>query len=195
MDKYGTGQDPYCYEGTQTLINNFNILDEKTLEKAEAEFSLLGIQQINFQQPPYNIEHLKTIHRTIFGKIYPWAGEIRRIDISKGNTHFCITSRVIPETIKTFHKLHQENYLSNLEHKIFVEKFSEYYADFNTIHPFREGNGRVQRVLFEHLALYNGYLIRWELVTKNEWVSANINGVHGYLAPLNEIFSKCLIKL
>ena len=46
-------------------------------------------------------------------------------------------------------------YIQNI-HILLVSKLAEYYGDFNIIHPFREGNGRVQRLFFEHLVLYNG---------------------------------------
>lgn len=195
MDKYGADQDPYCYEGTKILINKLHIMDEEILEQAEAEFSLLGINNIDFNNPPYDFEYLSNIHTLIFGEIYPWAGSVRTIDISKGNSRFCNTVRIIPEVNKFFKKLNSEGCLGNLDHNVFVSKIAEYYADLNAIHPFREGNGRAQRVLFEHIALCNGYLIRWDLVTKKEWVLANIYGMYCDFTHLEVIFSKCLIKL
>ncbi|WP_323951938.1 Fic/DOC family protein [Aeromonas caviae] len=195
MDKYGSDQDPYCYEGTKILINKLHIMDEEILDQAEAEFSLLGINNINFNNPPYDFEYLSNIHKLIFGEIYPWAGSVRTIDISKGNSRFCNTVRIIPEVNKFLKKINSEGCLGNLDHNVFVSKIAEYYADLNAIHPFREGNGRAQRVLFEHIALCNGYLIRWDLVTKKEWVLANIYGMYYDFTHLEVIFSKCLIKL
>ncbi len=56
------------------------------------------------------------------------------------------------------------------------------------IHPFREGNGRVQRLLFEHLALAAGYELNWEYVDKDEWIQANIDGVFVNYEPMKNIF-------
>lgn len=52
-----------------------------------------------------------------------------------------------------------------------------HYCELNMIHPFREGNGRVQRILFEHLALSAGYELDWADIDPQEWIDANIDGV------------------
>jgi len=62
------------------------------------------------------------------------------------------------------------------------------------IHPFREGNGRVQRLLFEHIALNCGYIIDWSTVSTEAWVTANINGVNCDFKLLEEIFQSALSK-
>ncbi|KPB68023.1 Cell filamentation protein Fic [Pseudomonas ficuserectae] len=58
------------------------------------------------------------------------------------------------------------------------------------IHPFREGNGRVQRILFEHLALSAGYELDWATVSQEEWVRANIDGVNVNYGPMKDIFER-----
>lgn len=58
------------------------------------------------------------------------------------------------------------------------------------IHPFREGNGRVQRMLFEHLALSAGYDLDWADIQQREWIQANIDGVAVNYEPMSEIFKR-----
>jgi len=45
------------------------------------------------------------------------------------------------------------------------------------IHPFREGNGRAQRILFEHIIINAGYEISWWTAEPGEWVLANVDAV------------------
>ena len=72
------------------------------------------------------------------------------------------------------------------------KKLAEYYCEFNMIHPFREGNGRVQRIFFEHLALYNGYELDWSDISTEEWIQANIDGVAVNYGSMETIFNRIL---
>lgn len=194
VDKYGTGQDPYCYEGTDVLINNFDIFDEETLQEAEREFTTAALNDIEFSHPPYDLDYLLELHSLLFSHIYSWAGEIRNIDISKKDTRFCISSRIEPEANKIFKRLEVDNFFENEDYESFIVKISELYGDLNMIHPFREGNGRVQRLLFEHIALNCGYSIDWDVASTEEWINANIQGVNCYFEPLENIFRAAVQK-
>lgn len=190
MDRYDARNDHYCYAGTTTLKNKLNIKDMDDLEKAEREVTAITARRIGFRQPPYNLEYMRTLHRQLFSDLYQWAGDLRDLDISKGGTRFCNCGRIIPESQKLFGGLQQENWLKNLPKKEFCEKLAEYYCELNMIHPFREGNGRVQRLLFEHLALAAGYDLDWHDIAKVEWIQANIDGVNVYYDPMANIFKR-----
>ena len=192
VDKYGTGQDPYCYSGTNVLINKFNIKNETTLNDAEREITTAALQNISFQVAPYDLNYFKRLHFILFNHIYDWAGEIRTIDISKENTRFCTSSRIEPEANKIFEDLKQKNYYQDCSHEIFIENLAELYADINMLHPFRDGNGRTQRILFEHIALNCNYIIDWGAVTTEKWIIANIHGANCNFKPLGEIFKGAL---
>ncbi len=84
----------------------------------------------------------------MFSDLFDWAGELRTVDISKGNTRFCNAIRIEKEANNLFSMLEQDNYLVGLAYDDFVTKLAEYYCDINVLHPFREGNGRVQRLFF-----------------------------------------------
>ena len=91
MDKYGEmGDSLYCYPGTNILKNKLNIHDEQILEQAELELSGLASNLIEYAEPPYDLQYLKSIHAQLFGDLYDWAGKLRQIDISKGDTRFVI---------------------------------------------------------------------------------------------------------
>ncbi len=192
VDKYGTDGDPSCYPGTSTLINLLNIQDANELEDAERDITLLNATEIEFSPPPYNLDYLCKIHKTLFQDIYAWAGEVRDIDISKENTRFCNVNRVIPEAEKLFSKLAQLDYLENTERSSLIQLIAEYYGEINMLHPFREGNGRTQRILFEHLIINTGHKISWSNITREDWLKANIASVYCDYSLLESIFDNCI---
>lgn len=192
MDKYGVGQDKYCYLGTDVLKNKLNIHDAQVLSNAERDFTLLAVQDLEFCEPPYDLSYMQLLHKKIFGFIYDWAGDIREVEISKADTRFCTIHRIEPEAKKIFATLHKQNYFKKLSEAEFINAISELYADLNLIHPFREGNGRVQRLFFEHLVLHNDYIIDWNVVSKEHWIEANIHGVFCNFIPMINIFTRAL---
>lgn len=110
MDKYGEmGDSLYCYPGTNILKNKLNIRDEQILEQAELELSGLASSLIEYAEPPYDLKYLKSIHVQLFGDLYDWAGKLRQIDISKGDTRFCNFSRIEIETNKLLRPLQEKN--------------------------------------------------------------------------------------
>ncbi|UAA40012.1 putative adenosine monophosphate-protein transferase Fic [Paraneptunicella aestuarii] len=188
MDKYDASNDHYCYKGSSTLVNLLNIEDMKTLEAAEREITAITVKRVTFSKPPYSLDYMKKLHRELFSDLYSWAGQIRTVDIAKGGTRFCNCSRIEAESKRRFDSLNREDWLNGLERELFCERLAEHYCELNMIHPFREGNGRVQRLLFEHLALAAGYELNWENVGKHEWVQANIDGVQVNYERMNNIF-------
>lgn len=197
MDKYGElGDSLYCYSGTNILKNNLNIRDGKVLEQAELELSGLSSSLIEYAEPPYDLHYLQSIHAQLFGDLYEWAGQLRQIDISKGDTRFCTFSRIEIETNKLLNPLQQQNYFQGLELQDLIGELANLYCELNVIHPFREGNGRTQRIFFEHLIAYCGYGIDWSKInSKEQWVQANIEGFHLNLQPLIQIFESCITLL
>lgn len=195
VDKYGTGQDPYCIPNSNVLSNALNITDDALLEQAEQKITLATTKLIEFKHPPYDFNHLKHIHRVIFLPIYDWAGEVRTIDISKGDTRFCTVSRIEPEAAKIFTKLHNQNYFVDLGKDALIAHLAALYDDINILHPFREGNGRTQRVFFEHILLNCGYGVDWSQVTRNDWLEANENAFLLDCSLLEQIFARVIVEI
>ncbi len=195
MDKYGElGDSLYCYSETNILKNKLNIRDEQILEQAELELSGISSSLIEYAEPPYNLRYLQSIHAQLFGDLYEWAGQLRQIDISKGDTRFCTFTRIEIEANKLLNALQQHNYFQGLEPQQLIPKLADLYCELNVIHPFREGNGRTQRIFFEHLIVYCGYGVDWSRIDSQAlWVQANIEGFYGKLDPLIQIFERCLI--
>jgi len=143
LDKYGTGQDPYCLPGTSVLNNRLGLTTDEELNEAERVLSTIAANEINFESPPYDLPYLCRIHRQLFGEIYDWAGEFRTVDISKGTTHFCNVLRIEPEANKLFRALANTNWFEGLNRLELVTAVAEFFGDLNMIHPFgKETDGR-----------------------------------------------------
>jgi cell filamentation protein len=194
VDKYGVGQDPDCYPQTNTLINTLGIYDAELLEFAEREITEFNTAQLTWQPPPYDLNALKRLHQRLFMPIYGWAGQLRTVDISKGNTRFCTVQRIEPEAHKLFRLMAQADYFVGLPRDQLIEKLAYFYNELNVIHPFREGNGRVSRLLFQDVIVNCGYEIDWSQVSREQWIAANIAGYHGDLVPMIEVFGQCVGK-
>lgn len=189
-NKYGTEQDSTCYSGTSILINKLEIRDAEELANVEKVLTELRVALFEPNFSSFDLAALQSIHYYLFQDIYPWAGELRTVDISKGDTRFCSSNYIEKESNKLLQKLAEENYLKNLPLSVFVEKIADYYCELNVIHPFREGNGRTQRIFFELISLNAGYELKWSKIEKDEWISANIAGYIGDLVPLQTLFNK-----
>lgn len=195
QDKYGISNDPDCYSGTDVLKNRLNLRDAGAL--AEAEKALTEARAALFEPDfaSFDLSTLQAIHRYLFQDIYLWAGDLRSVDISKGSTRFCSVPYIAKEASKLFERLAAENYLLGLSMDSVLERLADYYCELNVIHPFREGNGRTQRLFFDLLAINAGYGLDWSLVNQDEWVQANIAGYMGDLQPLTSLFQRIISRI
>jgi cell filamentation protein len=192
-DKYGVTQDRYCYPGSDVLINLLGIRDAKTLAEAEAEFTAERFR--TYQAPrlvitDFTLHHLQHLHCHLFQDIYEWAGKIRDVDISKGDTRFCTWSRIEPEANKQFSAIPNLELMDTEES--LISKVADLFCEINLLHPFREGKGRVQRFFFEELLFTLGYDISWPRISQKHWIDANIAGVNLDLSPLEAIFAQAI---
>lgn len=195
-DKYGTGQDrQYCYPGGEVLINKLGITEQAALEAAEIELTQLRIEQYEPDFDDFSLPALRAIHFHLFQDVYDWAGELRSVDITKGSTRFANVRRIEPEADKLFGQLALENYLAGLPRERFVARLAHYYSELNVIHPFRDGNGRAQRLLFEILSINAGFELRWEPIGSAEWLHANIAAFHFQLGPLTGLLERALTPI
>jgi cell filamentation protein len=194
-DKYGVEQDRYCYPDSSVLINLLNIEDASTLEAAELELTQFRISELVPDFDTFSLDTLRRIHGFLFQDLYQWAGEVRTVDISKGTTRFANVRFIESEAHKLFRQLQKEDFLIHLPMPQFINRFAHYYSELNVIHPFRDGNGRAQRILFESLAINAGYEIRWQSIQNDEWLEANIAAYHCDLTPLEKLLARVLTKI
>jgi cell filamentation protein len=166
--------DAYCYHDTYVLKNKFDIRDAETLSSAEREFTSAKIAYIkeNPIKGKFDLKHLRAIHRYIFCDIYEWAGELRTVNIAKGN-QFCNYIHLETYADGIFSRLKAEKLLENTRSDAIAERLAYYLSEINVLHPFREGNGRVQRVFIEYLAQIAGWYINFADISDREMIEAS----------------------
>lgn len=192
LDKYGVGQDPYCYPDSGVLRNLLDIHDEEQLDEAERELSEIAVSKLRLLPPPYDFNLLQHIHKSLFCDVYEWAGLLRTVNIQKRDTLFCTAERIIPESEKIFRAMERAAWFVGTNKTELIAKVAETYGDLNVIHPFREGNGRAQRILFEQIIINAGFSVDWWLIDDATWIPANIDAVACDYRGLEAIFEHCI---
>ena len=111
----------YCYPDSNVLINKLDIGEQKKLEIFERKLTMLRLLEL-IDKPldgDFDFRHLKEIHHYIFQDIYAWAGEVRKVDIAKGNM-FCNVKFIDAQAEEIFGRLKKEKYLGGLSGEEFV---------------------------------------------------------------------------
>ncbi|WP_042400643.1 Fic/DOC family protein [Streptacidiphilus carbonis] len=166
--------DPYV-EPNGTFRNKLGITDPAVLAEAEADLAVVELAILDAEPLPggYDLAHLQAFHRQIFGCVYPWAGELRTVEISKG-TSFCPSINIVPFAEDVFHRLADNHHLRGLDRPGFVRALADLCGDVNAIHPFREGNGRTQRAFLAQLSRDAGYTVSWQDMDQEENIAASV---------------------
>jgi len=146
-------------------------------------------RSVDFVFSPLLMQHA---HKTLFCDVYDWAGQLRTVNIKKGQTFFCTAERILPEAQKIFSVMERSAWFAGMGKPELVVNIAEAYGDLNVIHPFREGNGRAQRLLFEQIIINAGFPVDWWLVKDDAWVPANIDAVSCDYRGLVAIFERCI---
>lgn len=193
---YHDRNSKYCYENSNTLINELNIRDEKLLQKYEAKITAAKL--LSFRQKgitgDFDVKHFLDIHTYLFEDIYSFAGKLRTEDISKGAFSFAHWEYIEGELERLLEELKKENYLEGLEKADFAQRLSYYISELNVLHPFREGNGRSIREFARQLALKNNYLLDLARVSPQEMLEASKKSIVDTV-DLKSLLEKSLEKI
>jgi cell filamentation protein len=186
-------QDPYLNPGTGILANIPGLETQDELDRFEeilfqANFEEATLYAQNLAN--FNLDAWKGIHRICFSDVYQWAGETRTVRISKGTTVFAYPEHIESESSRIFTELN--NLL--VTEKLTLDKAAELFADINVLHPFREGNGRTQRILFSDVLRRIGYLVDYSLTSQDEMIEAMIHGYNANYEPLKKLMHKVSLK-
>lgn len=170
--------------------NRLGIKDLAELRAAEYDYS--AARQAEFRRSgatlPLSFDGLKEAHRTLFQDVYPWAGQVRAVNITKGESPFCDARFIEPAAASVFGALAKENNLAGLDQDTFAARAAHHFSEINALHPFREGNGRAQRLFFGEIAKKAGYSLDWSKVDQNRYLDAAKEGFRGNSAKLAGVF-------
>lgn len=179
MPRYDeSAKDPYVDEETGILKNLLGCRTEDELSLKERELSYLRQTELWLHpvEPTFDLAHLQAIHRHLFQDVYSWAGRLRTIDISRDGTLFAPHSRIEPYAQTVFAHLAAERH--TLAAVDLAGRLARYLGEINAMHPFREGNGRTQRIFIDQLAKENGNTILWSRCSQQEMIDASVAAHH-----------------
>ena len=188
MSRYDA-DDVYCIPGTAVLKNKAGITDQDQLDEYEGDFTAIRLLELT-QYPvegSFDLAHLCKIHQYLFQDVYDWAGEVRTVDIIRGESRFCNVRHIQSYSNTVFCALAAEKYLVNLEPKVFAHRLAHYLSEINAIHPFREGNGRVQRLFISQLAEHANYSLDYSALDQAEVYPVMQESFLGNEQPLSEL--------
>lgn len=167
--------DPYVDPETGVLRNLIGAKTYDELQNAEGEFVAIRMSELFQSELPHvtgSLDDFCFLHRALFRDIYAWAGETRRVEIRKNveQSEFFLPSANISMGFSWSQaELARDDFLKGLESvDRLCERLAYHFDNYNFIHPFREGNGRTQRLFWTLLCHEAGYDLDWRMVSGEE---------------------------
>lgn len=158
------------------ITNQSDLAREEKITKLKA-LELFDSKKINdFEVGTF--KGLSQIHRYLFEDVYSFAGEIRKVNIAKGNFRFA-SVLYLEDILKK---------IDNMPHDNFDNIISK-YVEMNVAHPFREGNGRSTRIWLDMILKKNlNKVVDWSKINKEDYLLAMER------SPIKDIEIKLLIE-
>jgi cell filamentation protein len=133
-------------------------IDGKSKNKAYALFDSSLLETIEVG----TVKGLQQIHGYLFGGLYDFAGQIRTLNIAKGNFLFAM-ARFLPAALKAIERMPDDTF----------DGIIDKYVEMNIAHPFMEGNGRSARIWLDLILKRNLKLcVDWSLIDKKDYMAA-----------------------
>ena len=165
------------------LENRLNITDSAELACEEERISKKKATQL-FDNilldsfPAGKFDTLQAIHKYMFEDVFDFAGEIRTVNLAKGNFRFA-PSMYLQAALDNIDKMPQSTF----------DEIIEKYVEMNIAHPFREGNGRSTRIWLDHILKNEiGKVVDWSKVDKEDYLLAMER------SPIKDVELKVLLK-
>jgi len=183
MSKYQLDSSPIYIDGTDIPKNKLDISDSELIHEIEQNLLTQAYEQFSSQlnkQTLFNETYFINLHKKTFESIYDFAGVYRNVNMSKGESQFCLANYLQNESTRIFNELKKDNYLSDIvEKKDFSIKLAYYQGELIALHPFYELNGRILRLYFDMLCVWNGYktIDYTDAIMNGEYIQASIECV------------------
>ena len=150
-----------------TLENKLGITNSTELATKEEELSKKRAIEM-FENGIFStlkagsFESLQKIHKYLFQDIYDFAGEIRTVNIAKGNFRFA-PAMYLQDALKHIEAMPQSNF----------DEIIKKYVEMNVAHPFREGNGRSTRLWLDLILKTElNKVVDWNKINKTDYLLA-----------------------
>ena len=165
-----------------TLENRLNITDSADLAREERISKKKAAQLFDNKLldsfPVGKFDTLQAIHKYMFEDVFDFAGEIRTVNLAKGNFRFAPLI-YLQAALENIDKMPQSNF----------DEIVEKYVDMNIAHPFREVNGRSTRIWLDHILKNEiGKVVDWSKVYKENYQLAMER------SPIKDVEIKVLLK-
>lgn len=201
--------DPFIQSDGETLKNRLGIEnDPEELSLREREYTSERAETVHDEvSGNFDADHLRAIHQHIFQDVYEWAGTMRSETITlegeqinvpaavptleKGSTEF-LPSAYVERGSAHVAELANSEGARSADPAEFADAAAEVFSTLNHVHPFREGNGRTQRVFMEQLAERAGHTLDFEGVTGERMTEASIEASNGDTGPLRDIIAESI---
>ena len=182
------------------LTNKLTITDSAEIDDAE----LVLLEQLyrfvfenQFPVGQITVALIKRWHYRWLGNLYQWAGQIRTVNLSKGGFMFAPSTQ-LPKLLHELETKYFAHYTpcSGMNTEQLIEAIAITHVELILIHPFREGNGRLSRLLAAVMAVQGGYkpmnYQSWEQ-NKTQYISAIHAGMSMNYEPMKYWVRKALI--
>ncbi len=201
-DRYqATGPQAEWQPGSneRVLRNKADITDPALMDEAELALLLQLYEFVMREQFPkrrLNVADLIEWHRLWLGNLYVWAGQERSVNMAKGDFHFA-TAAQISRLLVEFERdaLHRYTPCEGMVDDALAEAIAVCHVELILIHPFREGNGRLSRLLADVMAVQAGRepldYSRWD-ADKAAYFAAIQRGMSRDYTPMSELVSVAL---
>lgn len=193
-------EDPYLDPATGRLRTLLPAGTRDDLDAAEADLVATRMAEdlLSAVPPTSDLQELRAIHRHLFQDVYAWAGELRTVDVRKdvpGAGYFFPWQDITQAMEFVSRQLEEEEPWDAASHAVVHVRLAHFYELVNFIHPFREGNGRVQRIFIDRLAQDSGWTIDWSGVSRKENDEAcRTASDRSDMAPLNRMFRRIVSR-
>jgi len=181
----------YTSDPDSAVKNKLRASTHEELEKREARIVFARTAEIEAGLGPsgsFDAAHLKAFHGHLFQDVYEWAGHTRdeKVELSDGTVAtepvlrkadgkpFTPGPQIAPALDRIATTLHDSGYLRGLPRAAFAEQAADIMAGINSVHAFREGNGRTQRTFMRELAKQAGHELDFSVVTRERMIQASI---------------------
>lgn len=204
--RYTTGglvEDQY-EDGSDGLVlkNLFRVKDKREIEEIETRelYRVTDkLTEIYDQNHRFTAADICNMHENWLGTVYKWAGEYRQVTISKGGFTFALP-KFIPQLMADFEKKDLSLYTpcNFKDRDEQAQALAIVHTELLLIHPFREGNGRLSRLLAMLMALQAGLppldFSEFEGERKEEYFAAVRKGLARDYQPMEKFFSAVISR-